>query len=119
MLGLAACSGKSAAKPTPKHAAVPNVVGVRAPDAVVSVEKAGYCPKLAIGSAVPEARGLRVQSQSPAPGSTGDAWSPVTLTIGIPTRPGMPKHRQVVLGADAWGGKGAPCPRLTANGTTR
>jgi hypothetical protein len=119
VLGLTACGHTSAAPPKPKHAAVPNVVGARAADAVVTIEKAGYCVTLEIGNAVPAARGLRVQSQSPAPGAARNAWSPVMLTIGIPTRPGMPKHRYVALGVDSWGGKGAPCPKLAASGTTR
>jgi hypothetical protein len=110
-------TARTATKP-PKHEAIPDVRGMNAPDAVVRLLKARYCVQLRVGKAVSIQSRMPVQEQAPAAGSTGRAWSTVTLTVGVPTRPGTPKHVKLNMGVDTWGGGRTPCPPIQTTGAT-
>lgn len=93
----------------PKHSTIPDVVGMNAPDAVVRLQQARYCVRLEVGNPVSRQSTMPVQHQAPAAGASGRAWSTVTLTIGVPARPGTPKHVKLNMGVDTWGGGNTPC----------
>lgn len=118
-LAAGGCGGAATNSTTatpPGQQAIPDVRGMNAPDAVVRLLKARYCVKLAVGKPVPAQKRMPVQQQSPAAGSTGRRWSTVTLTIGLPSRRGTPRHRAVEIGVETWGGARAPCPPIRASG---
>lgn len=95
---------------------VPNVRGMSTPNAVVRLLKARYCAELRVGTPVSMHEGMPVQRQAPPAGTTRRAWSTVTLTIGIPTKPGMPANRKVAVYTDTWGGGKNPCPPVKTTG---
>lgn len=90
------------------------------PDAIVRPLNARYCARIKAGTPVPPSSRMPVQRQSPGAGSTGHAWSTVTLTIGIPTRPGTPKHVKFNIVTDTLSVRPvrAPCPAIRLTGET-
>lgn len=89
---------------------------MNAPDAVVRLLKARYCVQLEAGKRVPTTSRMPVQRQVPVAGSTGGTWSTVTLTVGVPRRPGTPKNAKMYMGVDTYGGGRTPCPPIRTTG---
>ena len=114
-VGLSGCGGTG--QGSSQHA-VPDVRGLRAPDAVVRLLKARYCVQLRVGTRVPLQAGMPVQRQAPPAGSTPRTWSTVTLTVGVPTPPRTPKGVHAELGVDTvtWGGRRTPCAAIRTTG---
>jgi hypothetical protein len=113
--GLSGCGGTGRRS---SQQAVPDVRGLRAPDAVVRLLKARYCVQLRVGTRVSLQAGMPVQGQAPPSGSTRRTWSTVTLTVGVPTAPGTPKGAHAKLGVDTvtWGGHRTPCAPIRTTG---
>lgn len=103
-----------------KHAPVPNVVGMSAPDAAVVLEKVRYCVKVKPGSWVAPGSDPQdpVQGETPAAGSSGALWSPVVLSVGIP-KVGHQKHPTgVSMSLDSVGGPRQCAKTGTGSSTT-
>ncbi|HEY7836515.1 MAG TPA: Stk1 family PASTA domain-containing Ser/Thr kinase [Solirubrobacteraceae bacterium] len=65
----------------PKEAAVPNVVGESETLATITLDQAGFKPKIATGQTADASQSGKVLRQSPGPGTKAPKGSTVTITI--------------------------------------
>lgn len=105
---LAGCGQSSHAQ----DAVVPNVVGLRSPDATVRLLEAGLCPSLRVDPGAPMSR---VIGQSPAAGRSLPQAALVSITIGVSPKGGFRTGVDTQVMTLIWGGSApSKCPPIEA-----